>query len=142
VTEEKFVSQYIKKHAETNIKNFPDDFIVVSDNEILENPHKTLVLGNEFFGNYEILTADGMPFIQAENIHKAKYIVYASRHFDSNIMIPKNDSEIKTAVENYEKYLDWILLDIEESFKIEVPKSPNIYSVSNEIFMKLNMVRY
>ncbi|RKY91004.1 MAG: hypothetical protein DRQ13_11935, partial [Ignavibacteriae bacterium] len=80
--------------------------------------------------------------LQAENIHKAKYIVYTNLNRSGNIIIPKSEYEIKTAVENYEKYLDWILLDIEEELKQKLPDSRNLHSVTNEIFLKLNLVRY
>jgi hypothetical protein len=142
VTEKEFISRYIKKHAETNSKIFPDDFTNLSDTEKLELPHKTLVLGNEFFGAFEILTTEGTPVLQAENIHKAKYIVYANLNRSGNIILPKKENEIKTAVENYEKHLDWILLDIEEELKKKLPESRNFHSITNEIFLKLNLVRY
>jgi hypothetical protein len=142
VTEKEFIAHYINKHSETNSKIFPDDFTNLTDTEKLEMPHKTLVLGNEFFGTVEILTTEGSPVLQADNIHKAKYIVYANLNRSGNIIIPKNEYEIKTAVENYEKHLDWILLDIEEDLKKKLPESRNLHSVTNEIFLKLNLVRY
>ena len=142
MTEKEFISQYINKHYETSSKIFPDDFTNLTDTEKLEMPNKTLVLGNEFFGTIEILTTEGTPVLQADNIHKAKYIVYANLNRSRNIIIPKNQNEIKTAVENYEKYLDWILLDIEEDLKTKLPDSRNLHSVTNEIFLKLNLVRY
>ena len=110
MTEKEFISQYINKHSETSNKIFPDDFTNLSDTEKLEMPPNTLVLGSEFFGAVEILTTEGTPILQAESIHKAKYIVYANLNRSGNIIIPKNEYEIKTAVENYEKHLDWILL--------------------------------
>lgn len=142
MTEKEFISQYIKKHYETSSKIFPDDFTNLTDTEKLEMSHKTLVLGNEFFGVVEILTTEGTPVLQADNIHKAKYIVYANLNRRGNIIIPKSEYEIKTAVENYEKYLDWILFDIEEDIKQKLPDSRNLHSVTNEIFLKLNLVRY
>ncbi len=142
MTEKEFISQYINKHYETSSKIFPDDFTNLTDTEKLEMPNKTLVLGNEFFGAIEILTTEGTPVLQADNIHKAKYIVYANFNRSSNIIIPKSEYEIKTAVENYEKHLDWILLDIEEELKTKLPDSRNLHSVTNEIFLKLNLVRY
>lgn len=142
MTEKEFISHYINKHSETSSKIFPDDFTNLTDTEKLEMPHKTLVLGNEFFGVVEILTIEGKPVLQVDNIHKAKYIVYANLNRSSNIIIPKSEYEIKTAVENYEKYLDWILLDIEDKLKQKLPESRNLLSVTNEIFLKLNLVRY
>ena len=142
MTEKEFISQYINKHSDTSSKIFPDDFTNLTDTEKLEMPHKTLVLGNEFFGAIEILTTEGTPVLQADNIHKAKYIVYANLNRSGNIIIPKSEYEIKTAVENYERFLDWILLDIDEELKQKLPDSRNLHSVTNEIFLKLNLVRY
>ena len=142
MTEKEFISHYINKHSETKGKIFPNDFTSLTNTEKLEMPHKTLVLGNEFFGVVEILTTEGTPVLQAENIHKAKYIVYANLNRSGNIIIPKNKNEINTAVENYEKYLDWILLDIEQDLKKKLPESRNLHSVTNEIFLKSNLVRY
>ena len=142
VTEKEFITRYIKKHSETSSKIFPDDFTNLSDTEKLELPHKTLVLGPEFFGAVEILTTEGTPVLLAESIHKAKYILYANLNRSGNIIIPKKENEIKTAVENYEKHLDWILIDIEEELKKNLPESRNLHSVTNEIFLKLNLVRY
>ena len=142
MTEKEFVSHYIKKHSEKNHKTFPNDFSNLTDIEKLELPQKSLVLGNEFFGSIEILTTEGTPVLQAESIHKAKFIVYANLNRSGNIIIPKSENEIKTSLENYEQYLDHVLLDIENELKKEIPESRNLHSVSNEIFMKLNLVRY
>ena len=142
MTEKEFITQYINKHTEINSKIFPDDFTNLTETEKLEIPDKTLVLGSEFFGSVEILTTEGTPVLQAENIHKAKYIVYANLNRSGNIIIPKKENEIKTAVDNYEKHLDWILLDIEEQVKKKLPESRNLHSITNEIFLKLNLVRY
>ncbi len=142
MTEKEFITQYINKHSETSSKIFPNDFTNLTDTEKLEMPYKTLVLGKEFFGVVEILTTKGTPVLQADNIHKAKYIVYANLNRSGNIVIPKNNNETKTAVENYEKHLDWILLDIEEDLKKKLPESRNLHSITNEIFLKLSLVRY
>ena len=142
MTEKEFITQYINNHTEINSKIFPDDFTDLTETEKLELPDKTLVPGSEFFGSVEILTTEGTPVLQAENIHKAKYIVYANLYRRGNIIIPQKENKIKTAVENYEKHLDWILLDIEEQLKKKLPESRNIHSITNEIFLKLNLVRY
>ena len=142
MTEKEFISRYINNHTEINSKIFPDDFTNLTKTEKLEIPDKPLVLGSELFGSIEILTTEGTPVLQAESIHKAKYILYANLNRSGNIIIPKKENEIKTAVENYEKHLDWILLDIEEELKKNLPESRNLHSVTNEIFLKLNLVRY
>lgn len=142
MTEKEFISRYISKHNEINSKNFPDDFANLTDIEELTIPNKTLVLGSELFGSYEILTTEGEPVLNVESIHKAKYILYANSNRSSNIIIPKREIDIKGAVDNYEKYLDWILFDITEEMKKKLPESRNLFSVTNEIFLKLNLVRY
>ena len=142
MTEKEFIFRYINIHTETKNKIFPDDFTNLSDTEKLEIPNKTLVLGTEFFGAVEILTTEGTPILQAESIHKAKYILYSNLNRSGNVVIPKDEQEIKTAVEKYEKHLDWILLNIEEELSKELPDSRNLHSVTNEIFLKLNLVRY
>ena len=142
VTKKEFVSQYIKKQSESIAKKFPDDFITPTSVKRLEIPQKTLVLSDEFFGQYEILTTEGIPVFQAENIYMAKYVIYTSKDRRGSFTIPTDNNEIRTAVESYEKYLDSILMDIKESFKKNFPDSPNINSVSSEIFTKLNLIRY
>ena len=142
VTKKEFISQYIKKQSESIAKKFPDDFISPTSVKRLEIPQKTLVLSDEFFGQYEILTTEGAPVLQAENIYIAKYVIYASKNRISPIAIPENDNEIRTAVESYERHLDLILMNIKESFRKYFLDSPDINSVSSEIFTKLNLVRY
>ncbi len=95
MTEKEFISRYINKHSETSNKIFPDDFTNLTDTEKLEMPNKTLVLGNEFFGAIEILTTEGTPVLQADNIHKAKYIVYANFNRSGNIIIPIMNMKLK-----------------------------------------------
>ena len=142
VTKKEFVSQYIKKHNESLTRKFPDDFIIPTVKEKIELPQKTLVLGNEFFGQHEILTTEGSSVLLAENIYKAKYIIYAGKDRRRSVLIPKDYIELKSGVESYEKYLDSILMDIKENFEKNFPESPDINSVLNEIFSKLNLIRY
>lgn len=142
MTKKEFVFQYIKKHNESGLKNFPDDFTDLTDAIKHQLPAETLVLGNEFFGKYEILTTDGSPVMNADNIFKAKYIIYGNRDREGYIFIPEDESKIKSAVEKYERYLDQILTDISEDLKKHMPELLNDHSISNEIFMKLNLVRY
>lgn len=136
-----FVSQYINNFASKETKSFPEDFTKLTDPKKLELPPKTIVLGNEFFGQYEIITTDGTSLLQATNIFEAKYIVYASRQRTGVILIPQNSSEIKEAIEQYEEYLDSILHDIEGNFLNEFPNSPELHKTTSEIFLKLGLVR-
>lgn len=141
MTVKEFVSQYVNSHTDKNIKKFPDDFIKLSDPKKLELPPKTSVLGNEFFGQFEILSTEGTPLLQASDIFEAKYIVYANKQRKGTILIPKISAEIKKVVELYEEYLDSVLHDIEGSFLNEFPNSPELHKTTNEIFLKLGLSR-
>jgi hypothetical protein len=142
VTTKEFISLYLKKHSETGNKKFPVDFTALNSIKTIALPYNFPVIGNELFGKIEILTKEGYTVYLAENIYEAKYIVYYKRYSGDDIIIPADNSEVKTAVISYEKYLDGILADIKEQLKHYSMDALNLHSVSNEIFMKLNLVRY
>jgi glycogen synthase len=77
-------------------------------------PGKSLVLGSELFGTFEIMDVDGNVIFQAENIYKAKYILYANRTKPAEIKIPLSETDIKAVVKNYENHIDSIVKMIEE----------------------------
>jgi hypothetical protein len=142
LTEKEFISGWTKKIEKEGIKNFPDDFITNLDKEAFELPGKTLVLGQEFFGSHEILTIDGNPFIQLSSHAKAKYLIYSNRLKPKSIMIPKNESEIKSVVSNYENYLDSMLKKIRADYNSNFPDGKNSVVTANEIFRILNLIRH
>lgn len=142
MTEKDFISSWTEKLKSEVIKSFPDDFIQVKeyDEEIL--PGKTLVIGQEFFGSYEILSIDGSLVFQAPNYAKAKFIIYSNRQKPSIVKIPKKDTDIKTSINKYEEYLDSILKRIEIDYKKNFPGSKNSNEVINNILRILNLIRY
>ncbi len=142
MTEKEFISGWTKKIGEAGIKNFPDDFITNFITEEIELPGKTLVLGQEFFGSHEILTIDGTPFLQLNSFVKAKYLIYSNRLKPKFIRIPTNESEIKSAVSDYENYLDNILKEIKVDYNTKFPDGKNSVASANEIFRILNLTRY
>ncbi|HEY7751687.1 MAG TPA: hypothetical protein VH917_05295, partial [Ignavibacteriaceae bacterium] len=85
--------------------------------------------------------SDGTPVFQEENLHKAKYIIYSSRTAKNKFRIPLSETQIKSAVGQYEKYLDSLLYTIHQNFIQKISFSQNKHLVSNEIFRKLNLVR-
>jgi hypothetical protein len=142
LTEKEFISGWTKKIGKEGIKKFPDDFIVNKDLEEIELPGKTLILGEEFFGSYEILTIDGNPFLQLKSHTKAKYIIYSNRLKPKTIKIPLSEFEINSAVSNYEDYLDSILKEIKQDYTKNFPDGKNSIASANEIFKILNLTRY
>lgn len=140
MSEKEFINSYVFKYS-GSIKNFPSDFI--SEKNFLKElklPGKTLLIGKEFFGKYEIITPDGNPVLHAESYIHAKFILYSNRNNPQLIFIPPDD-EMKQAVKLYEQYLDTIIKEIETDCKKHFPEEKNSNVVANEIFRQLNLVR-
>ena len=141
MSEKDFIFSKSKELSLSGIKNFPLDFLSFKNFTDIEVPDKVLVLGKEFFGSYEVSSATGDFVITFNNEFEAKYVVYASRNRKNNIKIPKELSVIKKAVEEYELYLDRLLLEIKKDYLKKINNGKNFSSVSNEIFKKLNLTR-
>lgn len=137
-----FVDSWVNKIQTAGIKQFPFYFIDNSQLEIIPIPVKTLVIGQEFFGSYEILTTEGESVYQASNLEEAKFIVYSSRERNGKAYLPKDKSIIKNLINNYNAYLDNILTQIKIDYQISFPDEKDIHSITNDIFQKLNLIRY
>lgn len=146
LTEKEFVLKWNSKLADEGFKVFPDDFIDLSDTSFekknLELPNKTLVLGSEFFGEYEVNTIDGKSIYRAPYFEEAKYIIYTCRMKPSNILIPQDPKVLKKSVKDYEMYLDGIIKKINDDYKKSFPESKNVHQMVNDIFRVNNIVRY
>ena len=139
--EKEFIISSASRLASKGIKNFPGDFIILKEYTELKLPGKTLLIGEEFFGKYEIHTADGTSVLQAENYLRAKYILYANKQTPHLIHLPVKDDEIKVSIQKYESYLDNLIKDIEAEYKKFFPEQKNSKFIVNEIFKLLNLVR-
>ena len=140
--EKEFISKWTASLSEKGIKTFPEDFWENKTSEEITLPGKTLVIGEEFFGNYEVLTVDGTAVLQVESQFKAKYIVYSSRKKNTSVKIPVKSEDIKTAVAKYENYLDSIIKEIEADYKKSFPGEKRSNDLTNEIFRVLSLNRY
>ena len=141
MSEADFIFSKSKELQQSGIKQFPSDFIDRKKLSDIEVPDKVLVLGKEFFGSYEVTSATGDFVLSFTNESEAKFIVYASRNRKSKIKIPRDQVSINKSVDEYEKYLDNILLDIRNDYIKKFSNEKNFTSVSNEIFKKLNLTR-
>ena len=142
MNEKEFISKWITKLSGDGLKYFPDDFITSSELKQFDLPAKSLVIGNEFFGAYEIITTDGSSILQAESYPEAKYYVYSNRNKQRTINIPLNPKEIESAVLAYESYLDEVIKKIEKTYKKEFPDLKMADAAINDIFRALNITRY
>lgn len=141
MSEKDFIFSKSKDLSLKGLKNFPLDFADLKNSDIMKVPEQQLLLGKEFFGSFEITTAAGDFVLTFNNDFEAKYVVYASQNRINKIKIPKEVVSKKTAVENYEKYLDQILNEIKKDYSAKFKPGKNYSAVSNEIFRKLNLVR-
>lgn len=141
MTEKEFVLNWTAKLRSDSIKNFPSDFNESQNCRHLQLPGKALVIGEEFFGSYEIITTDGSCVYQAPSYDEAKFIVYSNREKIPGVDIPENPKEIKAANTKYENYLDSLIRTIEADHKKKFPDIPGATSI-NEIFRALNLTRY
>jgi len=144
MTEKEFITNWAKKLWSDSLKKFPDDFNGTDNCRKIELPGKTLVLGEEFFGAFEILTVNGNSVYQAANHDEAKFIIYASRAKPVSIDLPGKHEEIKAANSKYEQYLDSLIKNIEADYRGTFPGwgSNEAASAVNEIFRALNLTRY
>lgn len=105
-------------------------------------PNTGLIIGSEFFGNYEIVDSKGNIHFNVDNYYKAKYILYSNRLKPEKVMQPLDDEKLVSAVKEYERLLDSILKQMERDFKQIFPESKNFPAVSNFVFNALNLKRY
>jgi len=139
--EQDFIFSRSRNFSLNGLKNFPSDFTDLKHTGIIEVPEKQLLLGKEFFGSYEVSTPAGDFVLTFNNEFEAKYIVYASQNRKNKIKVPKELKSIKTAVENYENYLDQLLNEIKKDYLARFSSGKNYTIISNEIFNKLNLIR-
>jgi hypothetical protein len=141
MNEKEFISSKASKLASAGIKNFPQDFLEFKEYKEVRLPAKTLLIGKEFFGKYEILTPAGDSVLHTDNYIQAKFIIYSNRNTPGLLHIPSNEAELKSGIKKYESYLDDIIRNIESDYEKAFPEEVNSKNVVNEVFKLLNLVR-
>lgn len=141
MTKKEFVEYWKNKLISDGIKIFPDDFLNNAETLQRKIPAKTLILGSELFGTFEVITTDGEVITQAEDFIEAKYYVYASQQRKSEIKFPVDKKLIPIIVKNYEHYIDKIITEVTKDFRKSFTDTKETNPVS-EILKALNLVRY
>lgn len=141
MTKKEFVEYWKNKLISEGIKTFPDDFLDNVETLKKKIPAKTLILGSELFGTFEVITTDGEIITQAENYIEAKYYVYGSQQRKSEIKFPVDKNLIPLIVKKYEQYIDSIITEVTKDFRKSFQDTKEINPVS-EILKTLNLVRY
>lgn len=142
MTEKEFTADWVSRLQGGLLKNFPDDFLSGAECEERTIPSIYLVMGEELFGQYEILDSRGSCVLMAQSLPEAKYIVYSNRTKPQALKIPKDEARIKESVKAYEKHLDGIIRLMDSEFKTKLPQSKNFVAVSNGVFNLLNLKRF
>jgi hypothetical protein len=139
--ERNFISLWIQTLNTESIKNFPEDFALAGECKIYNLPGKGLLIGKEFFGEYELISAEGLEVLKVDSYDKAKFFIYANRDKPKVLSIPIEDSIIREMTTKYEKYLDLIVKKINQDYRIKFPSAKNFTEVINQIFNHLNLIR-
>lgn len=139
--EKNFRLHWIKTLNNESIKIFPNDFLASCELENYALPGKGLLIGNEFFGEFELIDADGKEILRVDSYDKAKFIIYSNRSKPRVITVPINISVIKEMNLKYEAYLDSIIKRIEHDYQKHFPGSKNYTDLLNQIFKHLNLIR-
>jgi len=137
--------EFIKKSAEDlkkELKKFPDDFIPPYGNKTFESKGEMLILGAEFFGNYDLINSHRETILQIPDFETAKYYIYASLPKPEKFPVPLEKKILLNAVKEYEKYLDEIMKSIKNNFLKHFPDSTNYHKAVSKVFQSLNLQRY
>lgn len=124
------------------LMNFPADFIDEKECDEIKMPGRSLIIGPELFGSYELLDIDGQSHFQTDSLHRAKYILYANRLKPVKILIPKSNDSIQKSVRSYEKHLDSILKEMQVDYNAIFKDPDKFLSVSKNVFNSLMLRRF
>lgn len=141
MTNKEFVEYWKNKLISEGIKTFPDDFLDNVETLQKKIPAKTLILGSELFGTFEVITIDGEIITQAKDYAEAKYYVYASQQRKSEMKLPVDKNLIPFIVKKYEQYIDNIITEVTKDFKKTFSDAKETNPVT-EILKALKLVRY
>ncbi|HPN37324.1 MAG TPA: hypothetical protein PL041_02900 [Melioribacteraceae bacterium] len=139
--EKEFIKNWISKNSKLFNKVFPDDFLTVENTSELVMPGKQLVMGDLFFGFYQVCSADGEEYFNEEEVYKAKYIVYSSKQKQEIVKIPNDIVDVTLVVKKYEKYLDGIIIKIKQDINKSQLKIKEDEAV-RQIFNIINLIRF
>lgn len=139
--EKNFISLWIKTLNNESIKNFPIDFSADCDCQNYNLPGKALLIGKEFFGEYELISAEGLEVLRVESYEKAKFFIYANRSKPKILSVPTNNFTVRDMTAKYERYLDSIIKRIDQDYRKKFSGSKNFTEIINQIFNHLNLVR-
>lgn len=141
MNEKDFITSWVLLLKEEKLKPFPADFTIDAQYENVSFNEKRILIGKEFFGEYELINIEGKEVLRVDSFVKAKYFVYANRNHPKVIAIPTSSVAVKQMTAAYEKYLDSIVKRINIDYKKIFPGMKNSAEVISRIFDHLNLIR-
>lgn len=141
MNEKDFITSWVLLLKEEKLKPFPADFTIDAQYENVSFNKKRILIGKEFFGEYELIDIEGKEVLRVDSYAKAKYFVYANRNHHKVISIPTSSDAVKQMTAAYEKQLDSILKRIMIDYIKKFPGMKNSAEVINRIFDHLNLIR-
>ena len=141
MNEKDFITSWVLLLKEEKLKPFPADFTIDAQYENVSFNKKRILIGKEFFGEYELINIEGKEVLRVDSYVKAKYFVYANRNHPTVISIPTSSDAVNQMTAAYEKYLDSILKRINIDYIKIFPGMKNSAEVINRIFDHLNLIR-
>jgi hypothetical protein len=142
MTEKEFVSRWIARLRQEELKKFPEDFLNEENLRWFNNNSRKLTPGSEFFGNYEVIDTSGNRVLTVENFEIAKYYSYASRGKPENFPVPLSSEAIVRSVKEYDKYLDSLLKEMAMDFQKHFTDSQSFNRIASKIFLSLDLQRF
>ncbi|MBF0344727.1 MAG: N-6 DNA methylase [Nitrospirae bacterium] len=115
---ERLKEQVAEEIIPDGVKRFPEDFVDLQDlkgAKEISSPNDPLRLGSYFMGQQEVVSDSGFKY-PASSLSEAKFIVYAQRPNSFLIRIPKSETAIIKAVDDYERYLKGLKAELYGAF--------------------------
>ncbi len=125
------------------VKKFPEGFVKKSwsgvEYEELSVPVGKLKLGENFFGKQQICDEDGKEFMVVGSEERGKYIVYAQKKTELVIKVPRSETVVKKAVQEYEIYLRELWEKLYKAFMEQCGDRIVSENLTRQIFEELGL---
>lgn len=141
MTEKEFIQKQ-SSLLQSSLRVFPDAFLADIPVREFSLPGSRLNLGEELFGNFEIIDTSGNTIHTAQDQYEAKYLVYASQQRRTTVNVPVNRSAYQQVAVAYEKYIDGLLKNLMQEYQSEFPQGKNPMQTVNEVLRMLGLVRF
>lgn len=139
--ESSMIDQVIGEVAPQGVKKFPEDFVEKNVEQIeyveVDVPGTPLHLAQ---GSQTLIVSPRRHFrYEADNPSKAKYLLYVYKIGDTNIMIPRSNQVVFSAVVKYEQYYKDIEESLFDSFLRRSNNEGTAESLTKEALKKLGI---